>query len=135
MTAKRTRFYCQTSAHSRKMHFYTSDAVVNQMAAYDGNDNSNAASRWTTGFTTLSGHTAYLPASTNAGFTGASDGLWNFPFYNGGTYHWGIRGVGSRWECDDSVGNEAQTTIHQVWMNADIGTVKIDYLNNGSLFI
>ena len=132
--AKRTRFYCQTSAHGRKMHFYTSDGVVNQMA-YDGNDLSNTASRWTTGFTTLSGHTAYLPASTNAGFTGVSDGLWNFPFYNGGTYHWGIRGVGNRWECDDFVGSEVQTTLHQVWVNADIGTVKIDFVNSGIAFI
>ena len=119
MKAKRTRFYCQTSSHSRKMHFYTSDAVVNQMA-YDGNDVSNTASLWTTGYTTLSEHTAYLPAVTNAGYTGVSDGFWNFPFYNGlsgrwGT--WGIRGGGNRWECDDYVGNDVETTLHQVWVN------------------
>ncbi len=121
MTAKRTRFYCQTSGHSRKMHFYTSDAVVNQIA-YDGNDQSNTASRWNTGFTTLSGHSANLPAATNGYETGASFGFWNFPFYTrSGANHWGIRGGGYRWECDDYT-NEAQTTLHQVWVNAEPGT-------------
>ena len=91
--AKKTRFYCQTSAHSRKIDFYTTDSVVNQMA-FDGNDRSNTASRWNEGFTLLASHTGYLPAAIISGFTGSMDAFWNFPFLKDNSYHWAIRGLG-----------------------------------------
>jgi hypothetical protein len=53
----------------------------------------------------------------------------NFPFWLGGTYHWGIKGgstvgtpspVYSRWEVDDFpafTGNGYQNhTYHQIWI-------------------
>ena len=117
--ARKTRFYCQTSSHNRKIDFYTSDPVVNQMA-FDGNDNSNTASRWTQGFTPLARHTAYLPGATEAGHTGSTDAFWNFPFYQGWAYHWAIRGGWNRWECDDNPDSSAFATLHQVWVNTEM---------------
>jgi hypothetical protein len=64
LRAKKVRFYCQTSAHNRVIHFYTSNDVINQMA-FDGIHWKNDYSLWTTGYTTLSDHTGYLPAATN----------------------------------------------------------------------
>ncbi|MGB0918593.1 MAG: fibrinogen-like YCDxxxxGGGW domain-containing protein [Flavobacteriales bacterium] len=65
---------------------------------------------------TLPNHTAaYLPFSANGFYTNQGDyALTAFPFYRGGTGHWGIR-ASSRWEVDDNAGS-AQHTWHQVWI-------------------
>ena len=60
-----TRFYCETSAHSRKVHFKT-DNRFQAGAAFSGSLSSNTASYWTSGYTALSGHDAYLPASATS---------------------------------------------------------------------
>jgi len=119
--ARKTRFYCTTSDHTRVMHFYTSDTVVNQMA-FEENDAYNAPSHWSTGYTLMSDHTAFLPATTNAVanfFTNQQSQFWNFPFYDSGAHHWGIKGVGYRFECDDYPNSNQYTTLHQVWVNVD----------------
>jgi hypothetical protein len=36
--------------------------------------------------------------------------------YLAGTYHWGIRGAGGRWEVDDYPNNATQNTHHQIWV-------------------
>ena len=42
----------------------------------------------------MGGHTANLPGTINNYFDNEGDeALTNFPFYNGGTHHWGIAGV------------------------------------------
>ena len=117
-TAKKTRFYCKTSDHTRVVHFYTSDTVVNQMAL-EGNAGYNAPSHWNTGHTLMSDHTAYLPATTNGAYTGQGSQFWNFPFYEVGVHHWNIQGVGYWFECDDSPNSYQYTTLHQVWVNVD----------------
>ena len=117
-TAKKTRFYCKTSDHTRVVHFYTSDTVVNQMAL-EGNAGYNAPSHWNTGHTLMSDHTAYLPATTNSASTGQGSQFWNFPFYEGGVHHWSIQGQGYRFECDSDVASYQYTTLHQVWVNVD----------------
>ncbi len=62
------------------------------------------------------GH-AYLPNSTAHYFTDqANYAMTEFPFWLIGTYHWGIRGGGSRWEVDDFSGNFAYSTYHQIWI-------------------
>lgn len=48
--------------------------------------------------------------------------LTEFPFFNPGKYHWGIRGEGFRWEVDDyyrhtnNQSGYAYNTHHQVWL-------------------
>ena len=109
------RFYCHTSAHNRVIHFKTSNNF-HAGAAWDGSSSGNSAGYWSSGYTGLPGHSAYLPAATTSVYSGSNYGFWNFPFYKGGTYHWGIRGGGSRWECEDDPGSYQRTTLHQVWV-------------------
>ena len=117
------RFYCTTSHTSRVIHFKTGNAFQAGVA-FDGSLAGNAASYWNSGYTLLDGHTAYLPGSTAHVYTGISYGFWNFPFWVSGSYHWGIRGIGSRWECDDIAVNTASgyqyTTLHQVWVRGSV---------------
>jgi acetyltransferase-like isoleucine patch superfamily enzyme len=107
------RFYCQTALHARRMHFRTANAQIRE-DALDGRADA-AVSDWNTGFTALPGHSAYAPAQVDASYNGETDGFTNFPFYRGGAYHWGIRGLGGRWECDDFAASGAYATLHQVW--------------------
>jgi hypothetical protein len=107
------RLYCTTSAHERVVHFKTSSGAV----GYFRGTTTNAVSHWTAGFTPLAGHDAHLPAATDAGFDQAGeDRMTNFPFYLGGTFHWGIRGLDERWECDDFPAGLDNTTLHQTWV-------------------
>merc|ERR1712216_793975 len=105
------RFYCHTSAHGRKVHFSTSDATIKSFLI-DGNKTGNKVSLWTSGTNKFSDHTAYLPDVSN-GFWSTT--LTEFPFYKSATYHWGIKGLNSRFECDDYPGNFAESTLHQIW--------------------
>merc|ERR1712070_851478 len=59
------RFYCTTSRHSRVIHFKTSNSNV-KSTAYDGDQSANGAADWNSGYTSLSGHTAYLPSATDS---------------------------------------------------------------------
>ena len=109
------RFYCHTAAHNRVVHFKTSNSFQAGVA-WDGSSAGNSAGKWNSGYTELSGHSANLPAATTSVYSGATDGFWNFPFYKGAAYHWGIRGQGNRFECDDNARSYQQTTLHQVWV-------------------
>jgi hypothetical protein len=107
------RLYCESSAHPRVVHFKTNSAAV----GYFRGTNANASSYWSAGFTVLDGHSANLPGATDSGFDEVGeDRMTEFPFYLGGTYHWGIRGLGDRWECDDYPVGPSNTTLHQVWL-------------------
>ncbi|WP_422104218.1 HYR domain-containing protein [Winogradskyella sp.] len=74
----------------------------------------------------LSSHTASIPQNAPNTFGGKGNfALTNFPFFNGGVAHWGIRGEGGRWEVDDfTVGSNlnAYSTIHRVWVRGDLST-------------
>ena len=107
------RFYARTSAHARVIHFKTSENnTLNYFKTGAGSMTGIASS-----FTTLSGHTAYLPAATqNYFYDQANLAMTNFPFWLSGTYHWGIRGHDTRWEVDDFPGNSSQNTHHQIWI-------------------
>jgi hypothetical protein len=118
-TANKVRFYCQTSAHNRKIHFYTSNTVVGLMA-YDGSNKNNLVSFWTNNFTALSDHTGFLPAQATFASASANIGLRDLPFYKKSYYHWAIRGSGTRFNCDDASGNFSRTTLHQIWVNTGI---------------
>ena len=105
------RFYGKTSFHARIIHFKTTHA--NTIAYFKtGTGNMTGIS---SSYTALTGHTAYLPASTTNYYTSqGNDAMTNFPFWLAGTYHWGIRGGGSRWEVDDVGGD--YNTFHQIWV-------------------
>jgi hypothetical protein len=108
------RFYCSTSAHTRKIHFSANTDWV-KTAILTGSNSGNVITNWNTGTTKLDGHTAYLPDLLSHAY----DSLTDFPFFGDSTGstnwgHWGIRGGGSRWECDDYALNTANT-LHQIW--------------------
>ncbi|NMH88411.1 HYR domain-containing protein [Flavivirga algicola] len=115
------RFYSTTSGHNRIIDFKTDyinalNYVKSGTGSFAGLNN-NA--------TTLAGHTANIPvtASLNGFFADQGDfALTNFPFYVGGLNHWGIRGLGNRWEVDDFSTN-SYNTIHRVWVRGDLSPV------------
>jgi hypothetical protein len=107
------RFWARTGAHARVIHFKTSHAGT---LAYF-RTGTGSVSGIQASFTALAGHTAFLPASANAWFTNQGvNAMVNFPMYLAGTYHWGIRGAGGRWEVDDYPNNATQNTHHQIWV-------------------
>ena len=108
------RFYCSTSKHDRTIHFSANTDWV-KTAILTGSNSGNVITNWNTGTTKLDGHTAYLPDLLSHAYNSLTD----FPFFGDSTGstnwgHWGIRGHGNRWECDDQVGNTADT-LHQIW--------------------
>ncbi|MBI2373043.1 MAG: VWD domain-containing protein, partial [Deltaproteobacteria bacterium] len=107
------RFDCRTSRHTREIHFKTANAgVKNYFAGTSG----NSVSYWTSGFTTMAGHSAVIPAGVSNVFNqSGEDRMTNFPFWRFAANHWGIRGEGHRWECDDYPNNSSATTLHQIW--------------------
>ena len=107
------RFYGRTSLHTRIIHFKTAHAnTLNYFRTGSGSMTGIGSS-----FTSLTGHTANLPASTqNYFFDQGNLAMTNFPFWLSSTYHWGIRGHDSRWEVDDFPGNSSYHTHHQIWI-------------------
>ena len=114
------RFYGETTGHSRIIDFKTTysnvlDYVKTGTGSFNGIENGN--------FSTLTGHTANIPASAVNEFADQNDfALTNFPFWRSGIAHWGIRGLGSRWEVDDQA-NNTRSTIHRVWVRGDLSPV------------
>jgi len=141
-TASSVRFYCHSSLTSRVMSFTTTDTVIRGIV-YDGISTANTPSDWTSGYTLLSDHTAYLPAATTSVSADSTSSLWSSPFYAQSTtsictcynywyywygyccgygtsynplYYWNIRGSGNRFECDDYSNDASQGTLHQIWV-------------------
>ncbi|GAA4352150.1 hypothetical protein GCM10023185_11540 [Hymenobacter saemangeumensis] len=117
------RFYGQTSAHGRVIHFKTSHApTLSYFRTGTGNTQGINNS-----FTALPGHTANIPAQAVDFWTNQGNlAMTNFPFWLSSTYHWGIQGGGNRWEVDDYPNNFSQSTIHRIFVRgsatASIGT-------------
>lgn len=116
LTFTEVRFYGITSGHGRIMHFKTSESsVINYFKTGSGQITDN--SDFETAYTTLSGNSANLPTGSNGFYSNEGDSaMTSFPFYVGGTYHWGIRGGGSRWEIDDYPNGPANNTLHRIWV-------------------
>jgi len=108
-TVNMVRWFGQTSAHGRTIHFQNNNTNTISYCNTGSGNNDGIGS----GFTSLSGHNANLPAATNTVGTGWT----SFAFYQGGVYHWGIKG-GDRWEVDDITGaiGYANDTLHRVWV-------------------
>jgi hypothetical protein len=107
------RFYASTNAHNRIINFKTSHiGTINYFKTGYGSMNGIASS-----YTLLPSHSAFLPASTANYVADQVDlAMTNFPFWLNGTYHWGIKGGGSRWEVDNFPNNSAYNTYHQIWI-------------------
>jgi hypothetical protein len=116
-TFSELRFYGVTTAHSRVIHFKTTHAnTINYFRTGTG-----SMTGINTSFTALTLHSAFLPNSAANYFTNEQTlAMTNFPFWLGGTYHWGIKGHNYRWEVDDfpaGVGTGFQfNTYHQIWI-------------------
>ncbi|WP_025663033.1 T9SS type A sorting domain-containing protein [Aquimarina megaterium] len=116
------RFYAETSGHSRVISFKTNYVnAVNYIKTGTGSFNGLRGR-----FNTLPGHTANIPGSSlNGYFSNKGDfALTDFPFYVGGANHWGVRGLGNRWEVDDFAIN-TNSTIHRVWVRGDLSPFSI----------
>ena len=140
------RFYARTSGHNRVIHFKTNE--LNAIDYFKTGSGNTFGIR--TNHTTLTGHTANLPASINNRYSNrGNEALTNFPFWRGATYHWGIRGNGNRWEVDDYPNNFSRSTIHRVFIrvtdsicdcptqsanppDGNLGHFWVDYSNNGN---
>lgn len=112
-TFSELRFYGVTNAHSRVIHFKTTHAnTINYFRTGTG-----SMTGINTNFTELASHTAFLPNSARDYFTDqATLAMTNFPFWLGGTYHWGIKGHNYRWEVDDFNNSASWNTHHQIWI-------------------
>jgi len=107
-TVNMVRWYGKSNGHSRVIHFQNNNTgTINYCNGTTPNSNSGLGS----GFTSLSGHNANLPASAST----FSNGWTGFAFYTGGQYHWGLKG-GNRWEVDDYANGSQNHTLHRVWV-------------------
>ena len=134
--AKELRFYCTTSAHSRVIHFKTSNSRIIS-TAYDGKGhcivhdwkymhlkllkviNINVSfDEFRSNTFPLSGHSGFLPLQTANVFASRrpSPGFTDFPFWKGGLYHWGISPDFQRFECDDYASHQQHHTLHRVFV-------------------
>ncbi|XP_062514849.1 angiopoietin-2-like [Corticium candelabrum] len=111
------RFYCTTSHHNRVVHFKTNNRNIIQ-TAYDGKKHFSVSDCSSKQTEKLTGHTAHLPDATSHIWGGNHQtvGFTEFPFYRGGTYHWGIAPRYSRFECDDYANNYNYDTLHRVFV-------------------
>ena len=108
------RFYCHTSKHNRVVHFSTKNEWVRNRILVGGSFPGNSPSHWNSGTTKLEGHTGILPDATDNVHFGTLL-IGEFPFI-GSSYHWSIRGGGSRWECDELASPANVDTLHQIWI-------------------
>mmetsp|Transcript_23861 Transcript_23861/g.45368 ORF Transcript_23861/g.45368 Transcript_23861/m.45368 type:complete len:278 (-) Transcript_23861:347-1180(-) len=103
------RFFCSNLYHSRVMHFKTADTHVRRVAVSGSHEGGNLPTSWTSRWTALAGHTAYLPGSaTSASNNGA---FFDLPFYGNGGY-WSISSRSTY--CDDF--GRPDSSSHQVWV-------------------
>jgi hypothetical protein len=111
------RFFGRTSGHDRVMHFATSNAsCLSYFVGGVGNCQGLSAD-----YRGLAGHTTIAPGIAADGFVGQGDvAMTEFPFYQSGAYHWGIRGFGFRWELDDFADSPANDTLHQIWVRRSL---------------
>ena len=106
------RFFCNSSAHDRVVHFKTQSSQV-RSAVVTGSIAGNSVGTWTSGVVKFADHTAHLPDATTEV---RSTDLLDFPFWQSGRYHWGIYGDSTRFECDDMTSNGRGDTLHQIWV-------------------
>ncbi|MGC4087092.1 MAG: fibrinogen-like YCDxxxxGGGW domain-containing protein [Polyangiaceae bacterium] len=111
------RIQGRTSAHARVIDVVSADK--NCITYFSGG--ATNCKGLASSFTPSLLHSASLPAKATAFMSGKGDlAMTEFPFYVGGTAHWGIHGENARWEVDSTpvtgqLGYLADT-IHRVWI-------------------
>lgn len=123
-------FYGKTSFHNRIIHFTGNNTnIVNYIKTGSGSMVPHYADT-STNFNAELYNNASLPLFINSdrsGFSNQGDlAMTNFPIYGNSTIgnprsHWGIRGLGDRWEVDDypnaqGGSNSGSSTIHRIWV-------------------
>ncbi|MEM6801060.1 MAG: PA14 domain-containing protein [Bacteroidota bacterium] len=125
--AEELRWYASTTAHSRIIHFRSTVGISyaeTGSGSFLGINTSNNK---------LTGHTSNIPdVATNTYSDEGDYALTNFPFWLWGTYHWGIRGLNSRWEVDDYAGGSSESTIHRIWARANTAVSCSDTDSDGT---
>ncbi|MEL6984096.1 MAG: integrin alpha, partial [Actinomycetota bacterium] len=123
------RWQAETSNHGRVIHFRS--PVIGEFQTDTADD--FFVGGIATGHALLSGHTANLPASTTHAYSDQGDDvLTDFPIYRNGTYHWGIRGTGSRWEVDDLTSDANSDTLHRMWVRVAPTAVTVNSTGDGA---
>ena len=108
-------FYGKTSGHNRIIHFTGSVSGVVSYIKTGTGSMTGIQSSFSTG--SLAENSPNLPAVAENFFSDEGDfAMTNFPYYEGGAHHWGIRGAGNRWEVDDYPDNSSNDTIHRIWV-------------------
>ncbi|TXD71600.1 lectin-like protein, partial [Aequorivita antarctica] len=113
------RFFAQTSRDINNIIDFTTDfsSVLDYVKTGNG---SFSGINNPTNYTLGANHNASIPQNAPDFFSNEGDfALTNFPFWRGGQAHWGIRGLGNRWEVDDFT-NNSFSTIHRVWVRGDL---------------
>lgn len=113
------RFFAQTSRDPNNIIDFTTDfsAVLDYVKTGNGSFSGiNNPANYNLGVS----HNASIPQNAPDFFGNQGDlALTNFPFWRSGQAHWGIRGLGNRWEVDDFTYNSF-STIHRVWVRGDL---------------
>jgi hypothetical protein len=126
-------FYGKTSGHNRIIHFRGNNTnIVNYIKTGSGTMQGYYHLTASNFAGSLAANNPSLPfnlrsGGSRSGFSNEGNfALTNFPIYAANIYtstnaHWGIRGLGSRWEVDDYPSLEgssasARSTIHRVWV-------------------
>ena len=123
---KAIKFVGATSAHNRKVDFYTTQQeFINYMLGTGTTSQFN--------YITNVNHNANLPGNVNNSFSAQTDLKMLYdPFYydvaNGGN-HWNIDNNG-KWEMDDINpligGSTLPSTVHQVWIELAVNIISYD---------
>jgi hypothetical protein len=123
-------FYGKSTLHSRVIHFYGNHPnIVSYIKTGTGTMTPYYADT-AYNFNGLLYNNASIPLFVNDDRSGFSDqgndAMTNFPIYGNSTIgnpraHWGIKGLGERWEADDypsaqGGSNYGSSTIHRIWV-------------------
>jgi len=107
------RFYGKTSGHTRIVHFKTTESGTLSYFKTGTGGCYNIGNS----YTYLTGNTGQIPQGVNGWFENFGDyAMTDFPFFISGNRHWGIKGMGDRWEVDDYPGGPGNHTYHQIWV-------------------
>ena len=109
------RFYCHTSNHNRVLNFYSKKESIRKLVK-NGNMMDNNWEDYTTEFTKMPNHTAFLPEVANYGLGGLGRTMVSHPFARSGENAWSVRYENAFWACDDADQGQSHDTLHQMWV-------------------
>jgi hypothetical protein len=109
-------FWATGGSKNKTINFRTTDpSVINYSATGRGHFNANFTTTAGTMFNVAQNST--IPGNSPNYFADQGDiALTNFPFWRGGQAHWGIGGLGNRWEVDDYSNGPNYNTLHMVFI-------------------